>query len=109
VRGSTLAVARRYLLSAWFSTRAYAEANPDAVRRFAAAIYQSARWANGHRSESAAILAKHAKLDIDVAQTMRRVQYAEGFRIPEIQSQLDVALKYGIISRAVTARDIMLG
>jgi len=72
----TRAVARQYLLSAWFSMRSYAEKNRDTVKRFASAIYDSARWANANRSESAVILASHAKPEVVVTQPMRRVQYA---------------------------------
>ena len=104
----TLAVARQYLLSSWFAMRTFAEANPDLIKRFASAIYDSGRWANANRSESAVILAEHAKLDVSVTTTMRRVQYAEALRVPEIQNQLDVALKFGMISKAVSARDILL-
>jgi ABC-type nitrate/sulfonate/bicarbonate transport system substrate-binding protein len=72
-----------------------------------AQIYDSARWANANRKESAAILAKHAKFDVDVTSSMRRVQYGEALRISEIQNQLDVARKYGMISKPVTAKDIL--
>ena len=103
----TLAVARQYLLSSWFAMRPYVEKNPDAIKRFASAIYDAARWANANRKDSAAILAKHAKLDVDVTSSMRRVQYGEALRVAEIQNQLDVALKYGMISKPVTAKDIL--
>jgi NitT/TauT family transport system substrate-binding protein len=107
VASPTLAIGRQYLISAWFSTRAFAQRNPDAIRRFGAAIYETARWANGHRADSAVILAKHAKLEVDVTSAMRRVRYADALRESDIQNQLDVAVKYNIISRAVSARDIL--
>jgi NitT/TauT family transport system substrate-binding protein len=66
------AVAPRFFIGLWIARTDWLKANPDLARRFADAIYEAGRWANGHRDESAAILAKYAKGDPAVFRTMRR-------------------------------------
>jgi len=104
---ANLAVAPQYLLSAWFTTEAYAQKNPDVVKRFVTAIYEAGRWANKNRGESAPILAKHAKLDVDVTRTMLRVTYTDALRASEIQPQLDLGVKYGILQRPMVAAELL--
>jgi ABC-type nitrate/sulfonate/bicarbonate transport system substrate-binding protein len=103
----TGAVGREFLLSAWFATTQYAQKNRDAMKRFATAIYQTARWANAHHDESAAILAKYAKLDINMIQSMTRAPFADSLRVRDVQPQLDAALKYGLVTRPVAAAEIL--
>jgi NitT/TauT family transport system substrate-binding protein len=104
---ANLAIAPQYLLSAWFSTETFVRNNPDVVRRFAAAIYEAGRWANRNHNESAVILAEHAKLGADVTRMMMRVTYTDAVRLPEIQSQLDLGAKYGILTRPMVATELL--
>jgi NitT/TauT family transport system substrate-binding protein len=95
------------MLSAWFSTDKFISQNPDVIKKFATAIYQSARWANGHHRESGDILAKYIKIDPAVAARMSRVVYADSLRTSDLKSQLDLAYKYGIIGKPVTSTEIL--
>ena len=104
---ANLAIAPQYLLSAWFSTDTFVRKYPDVVRRFTGAIYDAGRWANRNHNESAQILAEHAKLDVDVTRMMMRVTYADAIRPPEIQSQLDLGAKYGILTRPMVASELL--
>ena len=66
------------------------------MKRFAAVIYETARWANTHHTETAAVLAKYAKVDPDTVNTMIRTQYAESLRMTDLQPTLDAAVKFGV-------------
>ena len=66
VADANLAVAPQYLLSAWFTTSAYAQKNPDLIRRFRNAIYDAGRLANKNHAATAPILAKYANLDVEI-------------------------------------------
>jgi NitT/TauT family transport system substrate-binding protein len=101
-------IAPRFLAGAWFTTRQFAQQNPDLVKRFASAIYETARWANTHHDQSAQILAKYTKLDPDIARTMIRAEYAERMVLPEMQTLLDVSVKYGFLPKPVTAADLVV-
>jgi NitT/TauT family transport system substrate-binding protein len=100
-------IAPQFMLSAWFSTDKFIAQNPDLIKKFTTAMYQSARWANAHHRESGDILAKYIKIDPAVAARMSRVVYADSLRTSDLKSQLDLAYKYGIIGKPVTATDIL--
>ena len=101
------AIGPQFVSSCWFATRDFAQQNPEIIARFQRAIYDAQKWANGHQSESAAILAKYAKMDVAAVRAVARSQFAEQLRIAEVQPFLDAAVKYGTIPRAVSAADLI--
>jgi NitT/TauT family transport system substrate-binding protein len=101
------AIGPRYLNSCWFSTREFAQKNPELIRRFGRAIYDAQRWANGHHADSAAILAKYSKLDLDLVRSMGRAQLADELRPSDVQPFLDAAVKYGALARPVSAAELI--
>jgi NitT/TauT family transport system substrate-binding protein len=102
-----LAIAQRFLGSCWFTTLAFARANRDVVKRFGAAMAQTARWANTHRTESGEILAKYGKFDLDLVRNMARSQFAEELRLSDIQPELEAAARFGALARKVNAAEIV--
>jgi NitT/TauT family transport system substrate-binding protein len=96
-----------YVNSCWFAMHDFAQKNPEPVRRFQSAIYAAQKWANGHHSESAAILAKYSKMDLDLARRMNRATFAETLRVADIQTFLDFGAKHGLIARAVSAAGLV--
>jgi ABC-type nitrate/sulfonate/bicarbonate transport system substrate-binding protein len=95
------------MLAAWFTTKAYADKNPDLVRKVAAALTEAGAWANAHQSDSAVIVAKVNKIDVDTIRGEVRPVYAETIRLNEIQPQLDAGYKFGFLTRPVTASELM--
>lgn len=102
------AIAPQFVSSCWFATREFAQQNPEIINRFTRAIYEAQKWANGHQSESAAILAKYAKMDVGLVRSVGRATFAEQMRIAEVQPFLDAAVKYGTISKPVSAADLLI-
>jgi len=88
----------RFLLGGYVASKPWAQAHPDVVRRFVAAMRETARWSNAHRAETAANLAARLKLAPDVLAAMSRTTFAETLTPETIQPPLDVAAKYGLIS-----------
>jgi NitT/TauT family transport system substrate-binding protein len=102
------AVAPRFYIGLWIARSDWIKANPDVARRFAAAIYDAARWANAHHDESAAILAKYAKADPTAFKTMRRATYTDSTIDPRlIQPILDAGVQTGMMPAAVKAADLV--
>ena len=101
------AIAPVYVSSCWFTTRPFAQAHPEHVRRFARAIYDAQKWANAHQDLSAEILTKYSKLDISLTRSMTRAHYAEQLRAADIQPFLDISVKYGGLSAPVSANDLI--
>jgi NitT/TauT family transport system substrate-binding protein len=102
------AVAPSFYISAWFGSRDWIGKNPELVRRLTQALYDTARWADGHHNESAPILAKYAKLDVDRIRAMNRTRYATSLDPKLMQPVLDVALKYQLIEKPLAAADLMV-
>jgi NitT/TauT family transport system substrate-binding protein len=96
-----------FLGAAWFARVDYAKAHPDVIRRFAAAMADTSRWANAHHAESGAILAKAGKMDPEVVRGMTRCGYAETVNPRQIQPLLDAATKFGILPRPVPASELI--
>jgi NitT/TauT family transport system substrate-binding protein len=101
------ALAPRFFIGLWIARNDWIKANPELARRFADAIYETGKWANGHPNESAAILAKYAKGDAAVFRTMRRATYASSLTPQLIQPPLDAGLRTGLLPSAVTASDLI--
>ena len=77
-------VAPSFYISAWFASRDWIAKNPETVRKLSAALYDTARWANGHHDETAPILAKYAKLDLARIRAMNRTTYVDLARSPNL-------------------------
>jgi NitT/TauT family transport system substrate-binding protein len=97
-------VANDFLLGAYFTTTAFAQAHPEIVRAFASALAQTARWANANPKLSAAILSKYAKSHVDPA--MPRVVYGERTSAALVQPVIDAAAKYGQLTAPFPAAEL---
>lgn len=100
-------IAPQFLLSAWFSTVALVQKDPARLKAFAAAIHETGTWANGHHDEYMAILAKYSQGDLETLRRTIHTTYAESLRLSDLQPQLDVAYKYGMLPRPVSASEMV--
>jgi ABC-type nitrate/sulfonate/bicarbonate transport system substrate-binding protein len=101
------AIAQRFLIGAWFTSTAWANAHPQTVRAFAAAMRDTAVWANTHQKESARILARSIGVDPQVFTRATRARFAEVLTPGLIQPTIDVAAKYGLLTGSFPAREII--
>jgi NitT/TauT family transport system substrate-binding protein len=88
------AVAKTFLISAFFTNAAWAKDHPDVVNRFIAAMHDTAVWANANHAKSLEILLKYAKIDPALAGGMVRVKYGERLDTALMQPVINVAAKY---------------
>ena len=91
-------IAPEVSLSAWTTTSAWAKEHPDLVSRFAAAIRETAVWANKNQAKSGEILAKYTRIDPATVAAMVRVHYAERLAASTVQAEIDISAKYGRFS-----------
>jgi NitT/TauT family transport system substrate-binding protein len=98
------AVAGEFLLAGWFSSAEFAKGHPDVVRRFAAAVAETAAWANRNHAESGRILEKYTKTA--VSPTLQRVVYAERSDPLLVQPVIDASVRYKLLRTTFPARDI---
>jgi NitT/TauT family transport system substrate-binding protein len=98
------AIGKRWQIGAWFTTKAWVAAHPDAAKKFAAVMLQTARWANAHQGESLNILREASKADFPG--TMHRSMYAEQLDPALFQPVIDNAAKYGALSAPFPAAEL---
>lgn len=85
-----------YVLAGWCADAGWLERNADAARRFIRAMETTAKWANAHRKDSAAILTRYTKITPDVAAVMARAHYDDSGRLDpaSLQPVIDALVKY---------------
>jgi NitT/TauT family transport system substrate-binding protein len=88
------ALAPRYLASAWYTTSAWAEAHPDIIARFAAALAEAGRWANANPAKVVVSVAAHLKVDPVLVGTAMRTTFTDRLVDAQIQPWIDVTAKY---------------
>ena len=89
----------------FFATADFVKTHLDLVRRFAAVINETARWANANQSATAAILQKYS--GISTADLTHRVHYHEKLDPARIQPLINAAAKYGTLKAPFPASDII--
>ena len=102
------AVAKRFLLGAWFSTQEYVQKNLDVAQRFREAEQQAAAYTNSHHEETVPILAAYAKIDPEVIRKMTRDVNGTAIDPNEIQIVIDAAARYKLINERFSARDFLI-
>ena len=101
-------IAPNFLVSAFFSTKAWATAHPVEIAKFSTAIRAAGAWANANGPASADVLVKEFHLDPTMLANMVRTHYADTMTPGNVQPQIDVASHYGLFS-AFPANDLFLG
>jgi NitT/TauT family transport system substrate-binding protein len=101
------AVAPQYVQNVWATSTEYALQNPELLKRFVASIYDVARWANAHHTESAAILTKYSKLDETTVREMTRTEFATSLDPKMLQPVIDTAGRYGVIPKPMLASSLI--
>jgi NitT/TauT family transport system substrate-binding protein len=95
VADSMASVAPEFLTSAHFTTLQYAKDHTDDIRRFQAALHQSADWANSHPDQTALILERVARVAPEVVQASTRAHFGNALQVKDLQPLIDMAAKYG--------------
>jgi NitT/TauT family transport system substrate-binding protein len=98
---------RHFLIGGWFATSGWIGQNPTTARRFVQTIYIVAKWANTHPDETAAILAKYAKLDPAIVRKMNRAPYGGALTPQMLQPIFDLSYTYKFIDRPLDARSVI--
>lgn len=97
------AIAPRYMLAGFMTTKDWAQKNPAVAAKFIAAIKETAQWANTNRSASAAILSKYTKIPLPVVERMKRGEFADVLLASDVQPVIDAAARYGVLPKAFPA------
>lgn len=97
------AVAPQFLIGIWFTSTQWYAKNQTLAHRFVETIYEAGRWANAHPERSAKLLADFSKVDLQTILAMQRAPYATALDPSMLQPPLDLAYKYHMMERALSA------
>ena len=101
------ALGKRLLISAWFCTTAYAAANRDTVKRFAAVMHDASAYSNANPHEMAKYLAPYFHQDVaKVAQTEPAL-LGTSLDVNDLQPIVDAAVRYGAIMKPFPAAELL--
>lgn len=100
-------IGKEFYVNAWFANRDWIKRSPDVARRFRAAIYETAQWANTHHAESAVMLAEMTKLPLENIRAMKRAVFGTTLDTKMMQPVLDMGVKYKAIEKTVAAADLV--
>lgn len=98
------AIAKSFLIGVYFTSAAYAKAHPDIVRKIAAVLNESSKWANANRAQSAKILEKYSGSPVPAG--IPRVTYGTALRAGDVQPVLDVLYTVRAIRKPIRAADL---
>ena len=98
------AVAPQFAIAEYYSTAAFAAANPQLLKKFEEVIIRTARWANTHHAESAAILERWTKSRLPPSAA--RAFYAERLDAADFQPEIDAAARWKVLKASYPVTDI---
>ena len=102
------AVAPRFLISGWFTTRDWYAKNTVLAKKYAAAIYDTATWANANQTQSGQILAKYSKITPETTKAMTRCLFATNLSAQLIDPMLIAAAKAKILDKPIAASALIV-
>lgn len=100
-------IAKRFYVSGMYAKRDWLQQNAASVRKFVAAVYETAQWANTHHDETAPILATWLKLDAVQVKSTPRAAFATSLDPKLMQPVLDIAVRYNVVEKPVDAASLI--
>ena len=96
-------IAKTFMITGWFATGDWLAKNPDVAKRFAAAMAETADWANANHARAAEILFKYTKIDTQKS----HVRFAGRLSAAIVQPVLDAGAQYKMLDKSVTLGDLI--
>ena len=84
-------------VATYFTSKQYAEENPEVVERFVTAMEQSLEYAQDNPDAVREILGEYTEIPPEVAQGIKLPQWRKDLTIPTIEQLSQLSLEYGLI------------
>jgi len=94
-----VAIAPKAMIAVYFASVQYANANPDMVKRFKAAITESLAYANSHSDEVRQIIPTYTRISPEIAGKIVLPIWPPEFNRASAQAMADDALENGLINK----------
>ena len=99
-------IAPYYALTIYMARPDWANANKATVERFVKTTYELASFTNTHPADTIELTAATLKMPVEIFKTMTRVHAATTSDPALTQPVIDMAAKYGSLSRAFPAKEV---
>ena len=96
-------------VGAYAVSRKFAEQNPDAVKRYRAAVGQTATYLMAHQAEFRTFLAKQAKTPSALAKTMELPTFTTALNTASMQHTAGLVQQFGLVKDKVQVDDLTGG
>jgi NitT/TauT family transport system substrate-binding protein len=96
-------------VGAYAVSRKFAEENPDAVKRYRAAVGATATYLMAHQAEFRAFLAKQAKTPAKLAKTMELPTFTTTLNTASMQRTAGLVQRFGLVKDRVRVDDLTGG
>jgi NitT/TauT family transport system substrate-binding protein len=96
-------IAKTFMITGWFATSDWLAKNPDAAKKFAAAMAETADWANANHDRAAEILFKYTKINTRKS----HVRFANRLSAAIVQPVLDAGAQYKMLDKSVALGDLI--
>lgn len=106
---SSEAIAKRFLLTAYFATKDFAAKNPDAVKGFAQAMAASGTYLNTHHAETINLVARFTGALPEVVAKIPGETFATTLDPRDVQPYIDASVKYKYIPERIDAASFIAG
>jgi NitT/TauT family transport system substrate-binding protein len=101
------AIAKQFLLAAWFATGGYLAQNHSVAARFSRVIADAAAYTRTHPAQMVDDIARLTKQDPTTIAHMQQTSVGTTVDVADIQPVIDVAAKYHLIANTFPAADIV--
>lgn len=96
----------KLIIAGYFTSDAYADANPQIVEGFTKAMKKSFEYAEANPAEARAILTEYTKIAPELVERLTMPKFPQELDMPAIQKLADQGKKFGIIASDVKAEDL---
>jgi NitT/TauT family transport system substrate-binding protein len=96
-------------VATYFTSKQYAEENPEVVDRFVTAMEQSLEYAQSNPDAVRDILGEYTEIPPEVAQKIKLPQWRKDLTIPTIERLSQLSLEYGLIESEPDLDELIAG
>jgi len=101
------AIAKRFSVASWVTTTDWAAKNPDAARRFAAAMRESSIYCNANLEKTIGPVAEFTKVDPAVALRGPGTNDPPYLDPSDVQPVVEASVRYGLIAKSFDAATML--
>jgi ABC-type nitrate/sulfonate/bicarbonate transport system substrate-binding protein len=100
-------IAPRFLFSASFARKEWAQQNRDVVKKFSDVLTASAAYTNAHHAELTATIADLESVSASAIDRMTWPTGGTSLNVREMQPVIDIAFRHGLIPKSFDAREML--